>query len=361
VSAPSVLETRYRRLLRVLPADYRRAWADEMAATFLESMRADDPEIDDYLAHYGRPPRAEVLSVLALAVRLRLGGGGASPRYAAWGAAVRRLALVGLLVNAAFGLVGVGFRLWSAGELSLLPPPPADWLHPMPTGLLPAAAQLSGLLWLPAYVALVSGHWRAARAVAALALLPAAGAAAVEVARTLVGERYPAPALSLTVGSAAYLLFDAALVLALTAYATGAPPRRRPWLLALPAATAGTAAMLFAAWSWATVYLLDWANIWCLITVVAALAWAVAGRASGGRDAADTWPLALAVLAGGVLALRVVTVLPVLATGVPDRAAWLWGGLAGAAAVLAVGAPLAVRAARTMRRLAAVPTAGVEP
>jgi hypothetical protein len=365
MTAGSVLEARYRRLLRVLPADYRRAWADEMTATFLESMRVGDPEVDDYLADFGRPPRAEVLSVLALAVRLRLGAGGASPRYAAWGAAVRRLALLGLLANAAFGLAGVGFRLWSAGELPVLPPPPAGWLHPMPSGLLPVAAQLSGLLWLPAYLALVFGQWRAARAVAALALLPAAGGALLGIARQVGGE-YPGPPLTESVGAVTYLLFDTALVLALTAYATGAPPARRRWLLALPAALAGAGLVLFAAWPFrAAVYLLDWAGIWCLVTVVAALAWAVAGRPAapppGGSGAADPWPLALAVLAGGVLALRVLTTLAVLVSDLPDRAAWLWGGLAGAAAVTAAGAPLAVRAARSTRRLPAVPAAGVEP
>jgi hypothetical protein len=336
-----------------------------MTATFLESMRVGDPEVDDYLADFGRPPRAEVLSVLVLAVRLRLGAGGASPRYAAWGAAVRRLALVGLLVNSAFGLAGVGFRLWSAGDLPVLPPPPADWLHPMPSGLLPVAVQLSGLLWLPAYLALVSGQWRAARAVAALALLPAVGGAAVSVARRVTGE-YPGPPLTESVGAVTYLLFDVALVLALTAYATGRPPRRRAWLLALPAALAGAALVLFSAWPVrAAVYLLDWAGIWCLVTVVAALAWALARQPAapspGGTGAPDPWPLALAALAGGVLALRVLTTLPVLASDMPGGAAWLWGGLAGAAAVLAAGVPLAVRAARATRRLPAVPAAGVEP
>jgi hypothetical protein len=255
----------------------------------------------------------------------------------------------------------VALRLWSAGEVPVLPQPSGDWLVPMPTELVPVAMQLGGLLWLPAYLALLLGQWRAARAVAALALLAAVGGAVVQVARTLSGA-YLGSALGLTVSSVAYLLFDAVLVLALTAYATGAPPRRRPWLLALPAALAGAGLVHVTAWVlWPAAYLFDWAGIWCLVTVVAALAWAVAARASGRPDRVDPWPLALASLAGGALALRVVTMLPVVDSGAPDLAARLASGLIGAAAVLAAGVPLAVRAARTMRRLAAVPTAGAEP
>ena len=38
----SVLETRYRALLRILPADYRAAWEEEMVATFLQGMVTDE-------------------------------------------------------------------------------------------------------------------------------------------------------------------------------------------------------------------------------------------------------------------------------------------------------------------------------
>jgi len=40
----SELERRYRRLLRILPADYRAAWQEDMVTNFLESMHSDDPE-----------------------------------------------------------------------------------------------------------------------------------------------------------------------------------------------------------------------------------------------------------------------------------------------------------------------------
>ena len=38
MSAPSRLEQRYRRVLRLLPAPYRLAWEEEMVATFLATM-----------------------------------------------------------------------------------------------------------------------------------------------------------------------------------------------------------------------------------------------------------------------------------------------------------------------------------
>ena len=89
----SQLEERYRTVLRILPADYRAAWEDEMVATFLAGMARDDPEEAGYVADYGRPSWPEVASVVALAVRLRLGG--ASPRHRAWRDAFGRIALIG--------------------------------------------------------------------------------------------------------------------------------------------------------------------------------------------------------------------------------------------------------------------------
>ncbi|HEV7975148.1 hypothetical protein [Amycolatopsis sp.] len=82
-------------------------WADEMVATFLESMATDAVEDAEYVAEFGKPSWAEVVSVVALAVRLRLGGGASSARYFAWGAAVRIVALVGLLVNALLATASV--------------------------------------------------------------------------------------------------------------------------------------------------------------------------------------------------------------------------------------------------------------
>jgi hypothetical protein len=87
----SRLEQRYRLVLRVLlPAAYRKAWEEDMVATFLDSVDSDDAEAAEYVADYGRPSWSEVASVARLAARLRLGAAGAPPRYVAWGQAVRR-------------------------------------------------------------------------------------------------------------------------------------------------------------------------------------------------------------------------------------------------------------------------------
>jgi hypothetical protein len=108
----SVLEDRYRSVLRMLPASYRAVWEEEMVATFLETLATDDVEEAEYRADFGRPGLAEVASVAALATRLRFGGADAAPRSFAWGEAVRRVALVGLLAYAAYATVLSVQRLW---------------------------------------------------------------------------------------------------------------------------------------------------------------------------------------------------------------------------------------------------------
>ena len=81
----SVLEDRYRAVLRVLPASYRAVWGEEMVSTFLDSTRTGDPEDDEFLADFGRPSMSEVVSVVVLAVRVRLAGPAVAPRIAVGG------------------------------------------------------------------------------------------------------------------------------------------------------------------------------------------------------------------------------------------------------------------------------------
>lgn len=342
------LERRYRTLLRLLPAPYRRAWEDEMVTEFLESMRPDDPEDAEYLADYGRPPLPEVASVLALAVRLRLGVTGAPTRYLAWGDAIALVALLGLLAHAVFGLTGVGFRLWAAGELPLLPGPRGQWVLPMPESVWQTAWQLSGLLELPPLLALLYGFRRQALALAGLAM-------AVNVASTLVlvvGEsRQGWGPVSVSVGAS--LLFDLFLLAALAAFHAGARPvPRRPWLIGLAAGVVFMPALWFVGQaivlrlSAPAAILFDGPALWCLAVLAGGLVHMVA---RGVGRSAPAWSLALAVLAGAVVALRLLDLLRYVVFDVPGRPWVLVLGLAQAAAVAAVGVALALLARRTVR------------
>lgn len=46
----TVLEQRYRLVLRMLPASYREVWEEDMVATFLASMGTNDVEDAEYFA-----------------------------------------------------------------------------------------------------------------------------------------------------------------------------------------------------------------------------------------------------------------------------------------------------------------------
>ena len=327
----SVLEDRYRSILRILPASYRDSWEDDMVATFLESVRTGDPDEDEFVADYGRPPWSEVASVVALALRLRLGGTEAPPRAFAWGEAVRLVALVGLMVNAVTATVGGGVMLWVAGQLPWLPSPPEG------TGL--AVWHLAGLLWIPAFAALLFHHRQAAQLLALGALVPAAAVSAVELA----GGAAP-----FTVATWFALLTEVLLVLALGAFHRDAPPApRRPWLIAYAVGVAVMPPVVFLAQPIGGQLLLDWAGICSIAAVVAAVAYlAMPGRRS------PAWSLALALVAAIVLAQRILTLLDyrMFADG-PERSTLTVLGVVETVAVLAATAVLAALAARTMREL----------
>ena len=92
VGTVGVLESRYRRLLALLPAAYREQRAEEMVGMLL-----------DGAAEQQRWPRpAEVASVAGLSVRLRTGAPGGSGRAATFGEVLQRLALAGLVVQMLF-------------------------------------------------------------------------------------------------------------------------------------------------------------------------------------------------------------------------------------------------------------------
>jgi hypothetical protein len=334
----SALERRYRTVLRLLPAGYRARWEEEMVAAFLESMERDDPEEAELLRDYGRPSWSEMGSVTALAVRLRLGGDG-TPRSVAWGEAVRLAVLMALLAHAATGAVGAGIRLWLAGVLSWLPDPPGVWATPTPSDFWHVAADLSGAIWLGAFLAFLFGHRSAGRALIVLGMMPG-------LASALISTVDDAPML---VSTWANLLLGGALLLGTAAFQPhDRPARPRPWLWALLVGTVAMTALLLA--GSVTAALLDWTGLQAVLVVAAALAY-FAGAALALVRPAPAWSLALLVLVAAAFALRLVTLLDyALLDPAPGRATWLAAGAAEALALLAVGAPLAVLAARALPR-----------
>lgn len=354
---PSTVERRYRSLLRVLPAAYRATWEEDMVATFLASMHSDDPEEAELIAELGRPGMAEVASVLALAVRLRipglrleLGGAGAPPRGLLYGAALRLVALVGLLVNAAAALAAFGSQLWVNGWVPLLPGPSDELRQATAPGFWQMMWVPAAVAWTLAFVALLLGYRRAAQALAVFALL-------AELARTVASTvDFVSGARPYLVTIWAALFVNVLIVLAMGAFHRDAPPvRRRPWLVALPVAIllvlgANYLSLHVGAWSLAV----DWSAAYSLVFLVFAAGYlalpalpALPGL-RGVRAAHRT--LALAVLAVTVFAARSVSLLDYAAFGpAPQRLGLLAAGVLEAVAVLVAGLPLVALAARAVR------------
>lgn len=147
----SLLEERYRALLRLLPAAYRAEREEEMVAAFLEAARDAD--------ELARPSRAEQLGVLDLALRVRLGGVGAPARAFVRGETVRLIALLGVLAQAAWvghaWLVSGLDRLFGASQVAL------EMTGDRSLGLLLAMAGEAAWVALP--VLLVTGRYGPAR------------------------------------------------------------------------------------------------------------------------------------------------------------------------------------------------------
>jgi len=308
MSEATFLEQRYRRVLRLLPAAYRRAWEHDMVTALLDTRGVDGSgSDDDALAGLGRPGPGEVVTVVWLAVRARVGVFGATPRQERWGGAVRRVALVGLLLNAAFVLANVVIAVLVMG----LPPFGLAFTSGAPGQQPEQILAIGAGLWPAAFAALLIGR-RAGAGVLALAALT------VETIRVVVflrdfGELTP---FSLTV-----LVGQAVPVLALIAFhERAARPRVRPWLTALVAATT-VAVIVYApfslSWSdaeasaqprWFLLLVPDRVGL-CVLAVSVAAVIHLGGRRRGHPFGEPGWTLALALLAAVVTGQRVLTLL----------------------------------------------------
>ncbi|MGW5682731.1 hypothetical protein [Nonomuraea sp. NPDC003754] len=330
----TLLEQRYRFVLRMLPASYRAEREEEMVDAYLDSA-GQVPDEDN-----PRPSWREVASVAALAVRTRAGGLGAAPRYRAMGDAVRLVALLGLGFHAVLGWYGLVGTLFSLGVVGSLP---AEFLITDPAGqawqLVSAAADLVGIA---AFATLALGRVRAARILAYAGLL----FLGVTLAQELFVWERPA------VDELSYLLVTAVPAAALLlGQHRDAPVRRSSLLAVLPL---GLVVLYVAAGFGITRDLafytgagLDWMAGWIDPHGLSAVATAVAGVVCLARKAPPAWSLALAVVAAllGVLRAPVrydvegVFTQPLVAT---------WAGQA--AGLLLLAAALAVVSVRALPR-----------
>jgi hypothetical protein len=294
----SNLERRYRRVVRLLPSWYRGQWEEDMVAAFLDSWLTGDPAADEYIRKVAGPSSAEVASVAGLAVRLHLGGP-ATPRRYAWGQALRRAVLTVLLVHAALAIDVLAFLLWSRRLVGWLPAPPGS-LVVAPAGVWATAYYLAAVTWIAIFVSLALGHYRAARVLVALAIVP--GLVAL-VQGQLTGIM-PAP-----FGSWVFwALFDLGPALAMTAFHGKARPGTPgPWLLALPAVYVLVYGSLLALQATGnSAWLPDFSGVCCILVSLACLAHAASGRFRRAAGA-GLWSLTLVLLAGVAGAYRLVT------------------------------------------------------
>ncbi|WP_449349861.1 hypothetical protein [Streptomyces shaanxiensis] len=328
----TLLETRYRAVLRLLPAYYRREREEEMVETYLW-------DIDQETQEQSRPTLGEVASVLALAVRSRLGAGGAPRRYALLGSAVRLFALFAVLLQAAsavvdrvLGLTWASTRGGSQWDLF------TDGFtgHGVWAGVGAVAQWFLPLLWTVSYFALLHDHRRLAQVSALVAALP-----------TL----WPlfdlwtldfAPSDSAYVVAATVLAWSSALALC-AAHHRDAPPAALP---------AGAPGLVFAAccvlMGGSVVALPDGVDTaWALVTcyLVTALAWLLYRVRGGRRGPAAGEAAALAALGLLLLAVRITAVYPWL----DDLPGTLRVGvLSQAAALVALTAALTVVSGRDL-------------
>ena len=142
-----------------------------MVAAFLDSWLTGDPEDDECALEFCKPTWPEVASVAGLAARLYLGGAATPRRYFAWGQAVRYAVLAVLLVHAVLGLELLVRTAWSRGLFGL-PAPPASLVTAAPGGAWPTVYELVDVAWIVIFVMLALGHYRTARVLAALAIVP---------------------------------------------------------------------------------------------------------------------------------------------------------------------------------------------
>jgi hypothetical protein len=329
----TLLETRYRTVLRLLPAYYRADREGEMVEVFLWDV---DRETQDQ----SRPTLGEIASVAALAVRSRLAASGAPRPYAVLGSAVRHFALFAVLLQAAAAVVDRimnltwsstrGAREWDmflsgfTGRGALL-------------GTVGVAQWVLPLLWTVGFFALVHDRRRLARTAVLLAALPTLW----PLLEPLVSEWAP---------SEPWYAVTTALLAWLPALALCAAFHRDAPLAALPVGTPGllyTACCVVMGGSLVLLPALAdaaWAPATCF--VLGALGWLLLRARRADSTSTGCGAVALAALGLLLLAFRVAALSPWLS--VPLPAAFVGGALAQTAAITLLVVALALVARRDL-------------
>ncbi|MEU6787250.1 hypothetical protein ABZ912_49370 [Nonomuraea angiospora] len=280
----TLLEQRYRSVLRLLPASYRAEREEEMVDSFME-MYGDAPDETS-----PRPPWGEIASVLALSVRIRLGAAGSAPRFLAWGETVRLVALIGLAFQATVAVSGVGDLLRGVSadsEFDFFGAPGS------PKRLLEIVVTITGASTAVAFAAIMRGRPREAKTAALLGVLPPVY---ILIKHVVAGEHI------LPLENAAQLALTGVPVIALFAgFHADVPPVRRSWWLAL-LPVGGALALQ----GWAQVLLWGrvdspWMFLWMDPAGAGIAVFAVIGVFVLAQRRSSSWPLALSIY--GVLLL----------------------------------------------------------
>lgn len=325
----SVLERRYRRLLRLLPKGYREVRAEEMVTTFLEMRRADDPENFDIALNHGAPSWAERRSIAALALRLRLANPAAPVGHRIRVAALSRAMFAFLTVACALSILSLVSRIvagfWPLTSVDEAWSMAQRLQAPQAIGLWPAAVAWVFVLWIPTLPLALCGGRKALATAATLA-----GIATVLDVASLTAEFGLARLFGDVAIALLYLVVTVLLAALATVDATVTVTHRRTWLIAAAAATGGLAAIQTAGiiafdrgqldqgWTsagwlrpvgWAIV---DEPGLWCWAVIAAAvIVKLLLARHSIVRP---DQALALGYFAAAILAVRIATGIPLIFT-----------------------------------------------
>lgn len=260
-SVPTPLEIRYRRLLSVLPAGYRRLHGQEMIDTFVRQSIDADPDLADLTLRTGWPSLRETVSVLTLAARVRWAGVRAHERAAARRHAVQTATMAALVVLAGLATSSVLGTAWYAAHH----PDAGDWTLDIGslTGVWSTVQAWSYVLWLAALAAAIVARPRLAQA-----------AMAVPLITTLVGIAQSPDA---TASSWTSIVIHTAVLIGLSAFEPDLPaPYRRRWIAAGCTAIAlGSAMPLIASAAPDAGQPLAWTiagapGLWCAASMIAA-------------------------------------------------------------------------------------------